>query len=147
MLTTQQGDFLSAGLRHLRDAEHLAEPGETQSLDQAWHLGGFAAECLRKSGLRAIDHPLGREFSHSFEKETELGWLLTTDPWAHRYELDGWAARCTALQRWTEQHRYDRTGGVDRSADVTDLLAFCRARADDLLFRLFADGHLPVEFR
>ena len=131
------------------DAEHLASPGEDQSLDQAWHLAGFAAECLRKSGLRAIGDTLGRELGHDFEGKVEdsLAWVLSIDHWAHRYALDGWSSTCGALSKWRAEHRYERTAGIDRSRELGELLRFCRARADDLLFRLFADGLVPAELR
>ncbi len=45
-------DFVSAALRHTRDAEHLVAHGEHASRDQAWHLAGFAHECARKSLIR-----------------------------------------------------------------------------------------------
>ena len=45
-------DLLSAAIRHVRDAELLASTaGPNRSLDQAFHLAGFAPECARKATL------------------------------------------------------------------------------------------------
>ena len=55
-------DLLSAALRHVRDAEHLATPNHSgHSPDQAYHLAGFGPECARKATLyhRLFDKPLG----------------------------------------------------------------------------------------
>jgi hypothetical protein len=48
-------DLLSAALRHVRDAEHLATPNHSgYSPDQAHHLAGFGPECAQKATLQAI---------------------------------------------------------------------------------------------
>jgi hypothetical protein len=58
--------LFSAALRHLRDAEHLADATTPHgSLDQAYHLAGFAPECGRKATIaadwmnKALGHDLG----------------------------------------------------------------------------------------
>jgi hypothetical protein len=152
MLGEKQRDRLSAGLRHLHDAEHLATDGEHRSLDQAWHLVGFALECLRKAGLSSIedDERIGKNLlGHDLGKKAEshLDWLIAIDARAHRYQLGRWSADCPDLVLWTPEARYERSGTVakQRSAALTGLLKFGRERASDLLARMYIDGVLPVE--
>lgn len=57
--------LLSAALRHLRDAEHLADASNLHgSLDQAYHLAGFGPDCrYQATGTypRSQTEPLLRE--------------------------------------------------------------------------------------
>lgn len=148
-LTDKQTDALSAGLRHLRDAEHLASAGEHASLDQAWHLIGFALECLRKAGLSSLDDKVGKVLGHDFDDDAEqhLDWLIAIDPCAHRYQLSRWSERCSALLGWRAEARYERSGTTarDRSEALENLRIFGQARASDLLVRMYADGVLALE--
>jgi len=139
--------FLSAGLRHMRDAEHLeqADPS-VRSLDQAYHLAGFAPECLRKATLtpRIFDLAIGHGVTARSEPALEMA--LAIDPVAQRYDLVGWAARYPAIHQWSEGCRYDQTG-TRSVADVRALLAEARELVDAISFALWADGHVPKAFR
>jgi hypothetical protein len=90
--------LLSAGLRHIRDAEHLRSTEVPQrSLDQAYHLAGFAPECVRKAALpsRTFDKAIGHGIGET--SDFALRFALAMDPTAHRYDLLDWATTHPAL--------------------------------------------------
>jgi hypothetical protein len=138
-------DFLSAALRHVRDAEHLALAGEGTSLDQSYHLAGFGPECARKATLskstydKAIGHGVGAS------SEVALRIALALDPGPHRYDLQGWGGRYPALAAWSENARYERSG-TRSSTDVEALVREAREIVDRLVIALWMDGVLPREF-
>lgn len=138
-------DLLSAALRHIRDAEHLADVSHANaSLDQAYHLVGFGPECARKSVLSksAFDKAIG----HSVEGGLEaLDVVLALDPSAHRYRISNWEIRYPALTKWTEQARYERTGSKS-FADAAEVIKEASAIVNSLVFALWADGRIPAEF-
>lgn len=140
-------DFASAALRHIRDAEHLIEPGAHASRDQAWHLAGFAHECARKALLQKgwIPRMLGHDFDDAVELIVEIA--IALDPRAGRLPVDGWAARYPAVKHWKPDHRYDRTGAADHAPErnLEELVAQGRAAVDTCLVALFLDGSLKIE--
>jgi hypothetical protein len=139
-------DFLSAALRHIRDAEHLAEPGDHASPDQAWHLAGFAHECARKALLRDSWVPklLGHDFDSSSERTVEIA--IALDPRASRFPVRDWANRYPAVAAWMPDHRYERTGtSRAKHRMVGDLVAQGRKAVDASVFALFLDGSLALE--
>lgn len=61
-LSPDAAAFVSAALRHIGDAEYLLAAGAGHgSPDQAFHLAGFAPECIRKGilALRWLDKAIG----------------------------------------------------------------------------------------
>ena len=138
-------ELLSAALRHVRDAEHLASAGTHESLDQAFHLAGFGPECARKAVLsaRTYDRAIGHGVTRASEKA--LQFALAADPAAHRYDLADWATHNPALAGWTEQSRYRGTGTHSVTA-VQPLLREARSIVDRITFALWADGRLPGGF-
>ena len=137
----KRADSISAALRHVRDAEHLASSGPHQSLDQAFHLAGFGPECARKACLseRWADKAVG----HGFGAETEhvLGVVLSLDVQAHRYHPESWNDRYPALDSWTEVSRYWPSGRADEAA-TTALVAAARSAVDEVVLALWSDGVL-----
>lgn len=140
-------DFVSAALRHTRDAEHLVTPGEHGSRDQAWHLAGFAHECARKSLIRESWVPklLGHDFAGADERVVEIA--IALDPRSGRLPVRDWAARYPAIRRWRPDHRYDRTGDSERDHQrlVDDLVAQARDAVDSCVVALLVEGRLDIE--
>ncbi len=141
-------DLLSAAIRHLRDAEFLASVAPPdRSLDQAFHLAGFAPECARKATLLrpTFDKAIGHGTTEA--SELSLEWALAHDPRAHRYRVDlvSWATRHPGLKSWNEGVRYERTGTRDL-AQVTALLTEVRAVVNSIVAELWADGVLDGHF-
>jgi hypothetical protein len=140
-------DFASAAVRHLRDAEHLAEAGAPCSPDQAWHLAGFAHECARKAYLHDgwIPKLLGHEFHSAGERILELAQAL--DPRASRFPVGAWAQRYPMITAWRPDHRYERTGATARNQerDLATLLVEARTAVDACIVALFLDGALAIE--
>jgi hypothetical protein len=101
--------LLSAALRHVRDAEHLAAPHANNSLDQAYHLAGFGPECARKALLeiRWLDKAIGHAFLGPSEGVIEMA--LALDPFARRYRTTEWGTVFPTLSNWTQNVRYDPT--------------------------------------
>lgn len=138
-------DLLSAALRHVRDAEHLVSVGPTTSVDQAYHLAGFAPECARKATLskrtydRAIGHGIGAA------SEVALQTAIAIDPGARRYDLEGWQARFPALANWSESARYERTG-QRAASEVAVVVAEAREIVDRIVLTLWMDGAIPQDF-
>jgi hypothetical protein len=141
---TQRNSLISAALRHLRDAEHLAEPGNFQSVDQALHLAGFGPECARKAclSLRWADKALGHELGPAGEATVELA--ISLDPAAQRYHARGWPSRFPLLQRWNPQCRYEATGTADEPL-TRQLLAEARQAVSETVLALWTDGQLSPE--
>src|SRR5262249_13082113 len=137
--------FLSAALRHLRDAEHLATFGPFASYDQAYHLAGFAPECARKATLASstFDKAIGHGVAST--SEMALALVLSIDLRGHRYDLTHWGARYPALAAWTEQVRYDPTG-THKQTKVLAVLSEARQIVDRIVFALWADGLVPETF-
>lgn len=138
--------FLSAALRHIRDAEHLADasnPG--RSLDQAYHLAGFGPECARKATLssRVFDKSLGHDFGLSSNQV--LDFATAVEPFAHCYSPYDWNRLYPALSRWSEGSRYKRTGTCQES-EVKALVSDARRAVDRVFFLLWADGRLAQEW-
>lgn len=107
-----RANLFSASLRHLLDAEHLLASGEHRSVDQAYHLAGFAPECARKGcfSLKAFDLALGHELSG--REEALLQFAAALDPAALRYRIGKWGEE-PALSAWSPQARYWPTGHCD----------------------------------
>jgi hypothetical protein len=140
-----ENTLLSAALRHLRDAEHLAEPaGAHLSLDQAYHLAGFGPECARKAAIAApwADKPLGHDLSDDAEAVLDLA--VAIEPAAARYALWGWEKEYTALAAWDPQCRYKRTGAHERAL-VEPLLREAQLAVAEIMAALWADGRLSIE--
>lgn len=112
MLAPDQIDLLSAALRHQTDAEALL----ASSADQAWHLAGYAAECVRKACLTI--EPFRKALSHEHGKDADalLDLVVPLDGRASRLPLQGWAPPGSKLADWKEIHRYDRRGRHSTSA-------------------------------
>lgn len=135
-------DFASAALRHIRDAEDLLD----SSVDQAWHLAGFAHECARKACLREgwIPKLLGHDFSEAGEQVVEVG--ISLDPRASRFPLRDWASRYSVIASWRPDHRYERTGTVRASErNVEALVEQGRTATNACIVALFLDGAIGVE--
>jgi hypothetical protein len=141
-------DLLSAAIRHIRDAELLASvAAPDRSLDQAFHLAGFAPECARKATLSrsTFDKAIGHGTTEA--SELSLEWALAHDPRSRRYRIDlaAWAARYPELAKWNEAVRYERTG-KRKSAEVTALLADARAIVGGIAAALWINGELDARF-
>jgi hypothetical protein len=140
-------DFVSAALRHIRDAEHLAASGEHTSLDQAWHLAGFAHECARKSLIRAgwVPRILGHDFTKADEHIVDIA--IALEPSSGRLPLPAWAARFPAVGRWRPDHRYERTGAVAaaQDRDIGALVSQAREGVDHSVAALFIEGTIQIE--
>lgn len=137
--------LLSAALRHLRDAEHLADPTTPHlSLDQAYHLAGFAPECARKAALAApwLNKPLGHELGD--DGEAILSLALALDPSVARYDLRGWELSYPSLARWRPDCRYVETNTYDAS-QVRSLLDDSWQVVTEIMAALWADGRLRLE--
>lgn len=146
MLDRRALEMLSAALRHVRTAEHLAHvAAPNRSSDQAFHLAGFGPECARKAGLprstydQAIGHGVGAA------SELALRFALAVDPVARRYDVEGWASRYPALSNWTERARYEPTGRRS-DQDAAAVIREAREIVDRLAFSLWADGQIPAGF-
>lgn len=140
-------DFASAALRHIRDAEHLLTSAGHISRDQAWHLAGFAHECARKACLENgwVPKVLGHDFSSA--SEAVLDFAIAFDPRAGRFPVRTWASRAPAVTAWHPNHRYERTGTIDRTAgrDVDALVKQGREAVEDCILALFLNGTLKGE--
>lgn len=138
---TRTIQLISAALRHLGDAEHLAGAGANQSLDQAFHLAGFAPECARKACLTEawLDKAIGHDLSTLSDELLEFA--LSLDAHAQRYQPMAWATRYPALAKWNPESRYKKSGSYLK-ANVDALLAAAKEATTDLLVLHFADGNL-----
>jgi hypothetical protein len=140
-------DFASAALRHIRDAEHLTVSEEHRSLDQAWHLAGFAHECARKACLDGdwVHRLLGHDFTPANEEVIDIA--IALDPRAGRYPVRDWPTRYTSIERWNPNHRYERTGTAELEGlrKIDALVSEGRRAVDECLLELFLDGRLDME--
>ncbi len=139
-LTKEQVSLISAALRHVRDAEALAEQTDRQSLDQAYHLAGYGPECARKAIL--ADRRFDKTIGHRFERDDVVVWAATLEVFALRYDVEGWGVRFPALQAWREDVRYEPTGKRD-AASVNALVTACREAVDAVVLNLWIDGRFP----
>ena len=144
-LTKRQQAMLSAALRHVRDADHLLESEQSQSLDQAFHLAGYGPECIRKALLAdaVFDKILGHRLGGDMEET--LATILMLELSAHRYEPRRWGSRWPALGTWKEQARYEPTGRRAQ-AEVRPLVKQAVEAVGTTLAALWADGRIPAGF-
>lgn len=134
-------NLVSAGLRHIRDAEALL----ATSPDQAWHLAGFGPECIRKATVTsewarlAIGHALsGRGLNELLEL------IAALDPLARRHGLRAAPVPAPPISQWRPVHRYEPTGRRLHAAALA-LAEACRREVDRRVAELFAAGVLPAE--
>ncbi len=134
-------DLASAALRHVRDADHLLEPGPHRSVDQALHLAGFGPECVRKAALtsgwsdRILGHELGPEAAERFDL------LIALDAHAGRAGVADFDRRFPALAGWRVERRYDPTGAADE-AEARAVVEQARAAVGQTFVTLWLDGRL-----
>ncbi len=145
MLEAKAQGMLSAALRHIRDAEHLLEAGPFQSVDQAYHLAGFAPECARKAAIPARTYDLAIGHGVGDASELALDYALSTNASAHRYDLKGWRAQYPQLARWKEIVRYEATG-TRPVPSVAAVVNEARKVVDQMTYALWADGLIPGAF-
>lgn len=136
-INNEQIALLSASVRHARSARFLLEPFP----DQAWHLAGFAFECVRKACL--VERWGDKSLGHLFEERGEelLSFLVALDSHAWRYSLHGWDIEHPLLLEWNPNDRYKATG----SCELAKAKAFteeAEVRVFSLLAELWADGRL-----
>lgn len=139
--------LISAALRHLRDSQHLAEVGPTESLDQAFHLVGFAPECARKSAIddATADKALGHELRDTSDPIFQF--LLAWDVDASRYDLSS-RTLPTMERHWRPDCRYSATGSAAVAPGRTMVQAMiCEAEVYVfcMLADLWADGKIRIE--
>ena len=140
----RRSHFMSAALRHLRDAEHLAGNHENRSLDQAWHLAGFGPECARKACFseRWADTAIGHDFGD--DSESVLDMLSNLDLHAYRRIPKRWARTFPTLQKWNVSSRYWPDGRADET-ETLNLLEEGRRAVDAVLLVLWVDGFVSRE--
>ena len=138
-------ELLSAALRHIQDAEHLADSSHRNaSPDQAYHLAGFGPECARKAclSIRYLDQAIGHQLGDG--AETALDFALAIEPTPSRYVPRGIGTSKPALASWSEQARYRATG--THAVGAALIVREARAVVDAVVFALWTDGCLPVDF-
>ncbi|MCP4502880.1 MAG: hypothetical protein GY822_23330 [Deltaproteobacteria bacterium] len=140
-LGIEQAEMLSAALRHIRDAEHLASIGEHRSEDQAWHLVGFGPECIRKACLQ--DNAVFQALGHGFDATSEeiLTYAISLDAHAARYQLENVTTTIPELLSWSPQARYKATG-VHTGEPVHSLVARAKELINRIHAELWADGRV-----
>ena len=113
-------------------------------MDQAFHLAGFAPECLRKAILATswVFKPLGHAIGDDADDIVEL--FAHLEPAVLRYELLGWESRFPELSRWRPEVRYEATGTRTEQQTMA-LVTEARSLTVDLLSALWADGRLGRE--
>ncbi len=133
--------LVSAALRHMRDAEHLAGAGDHRSLDQARHLAGYGPECARKACFaeRWADKAIGHRLDEIGDEVVEF--VVGLDIRANRYHVADWMRTYATLRDWTTAWRYDATGTAEQG-DVQRLLETARQAVDGLVYQLWLDGRL-----
>lgn len=137
--------LISAALRHVRDAEHLLEPGPHQSVEQALHLVGFGPECARKACLdeSLADKALGHDIKGAGDPVVDF--LLAIDPSASRYRIEDQHAEVPLhVEHWNVGVRYLMKGQADQ-ARVRALVEEARRFVDRCVTELWCDGALPSE--
>lgn len=137
----RRSDLISAALRHVRVAEHLAAEGADRALDEAFHIAGFGPECAQAACLS--EEWFARAIGHGFDaaQAESLRLLLYLDPRARRYLPADWSARYQELRTWTVQSRYLPTGTFDH-ARATAMTREAREVVDRVVASLWADGLL-----
>ncbi len=120
------------------------------SLDQAWHLAGFAHECARKAFIHTPRNSwVSKMLGHDFDSSGDLvmGVAVALDPRAGRFPVSEWAKRYPAIAAWHPNQRYDRTGAVQRVSHrrVAELVMQAREAVDACIVALFMDGALAIE--
>lgn len=145
MLDESAQGFLSAALRHVRDAEHLLAATVDRSVDQAYHLAGFGPECARKAAIpaRTYDQAIGHGVGRS--SELALDYVLSTNAAAHRYDLKDWLKSYPQLAAWNEISRYEATG-TRQVSEVAAVVEQARKIVDQMTYALWADGLIPGAF-
>ncbi len=113
-------------------------------MDQAFHLAGFAPECVRKAILASswVFKPLGHALGDDADLILDLFTLL--EPGVLRYNLSGWAARFPELSRWRPDVRYEATG-TRTEERARAIVSESRDLTIGLLAALWADGRLNQE--
>lgn len=135
--------FLSAALRHVRDAEHLFDPDNPgRSIDQSYHLLGYGPECARKATLsvRWFDRILGHRLGENANEILDI--IISLDQWAARYHPMDWASKFPHMAAWQETCRYEKTGTRD-AHDVGAAIVEARNIVDEIIGALWADGRVP----
>lgn len=153
-------NLISAALRHLHDAEHLAQPDQPfTSLDQAQHLAGFSAECARKALLdltmfppaltSSLDKLIGHDFGALAEEAIAIAQSL--NPALRDRPVLAWGQRHPALRSWHPDVRYHGTGTAARAEvgaqsgqrPVRDLLLpSARSLFEEAALTLWVEGRL-----
>jgi hypothetical protein len=145
-LDTRAIAFLSAALRHVRDAEYLVDTTHSgYSIDQAYHLAGYGPECARKAtlSLRWFDKIIGHQLGES--AENLLDFIVSLDPWSGRYNPTNWGPRFPALVEWRETCRYEKTGQRTQ-AETEVVVKEARKVVDELVLALWMDGKISGGF-
>lgn len=140
-----RAELVSAALRHVRDAEHLLEPGPHRSVEQALHLAGFGPECARKACVdeQLADKALGHEIKDA--TDAAVGMLLAIDPSASRYGIDVHNIELPLrAQHWSADCRYMATGTAE-DHHVAAVVKEARDFVDRCVADLWCDGSLPGE--
>ncbi len=134
-------DFISAAVRHVRDAELLLAK---QSRDQAWHLAGFSHECARKAYLEGswVAKTLGHDFTLGSELVLEVAEAL--DPRVSRYPVTNWVGQHPEIRDWLPKHRYERSGS-SKDRPVEALVSSARHAVDECMVSLLLDARLDME--
>ena len=137
----RRASFISAALRHTRDAEHLLASGPHRSLDQAFHLAGFGPECARKACLSEswADKTIATRSSVMEERRPAQVILDRATPWPDAWP-DSWDELREEHPVVTRlEHLRGQTVMLERRM-VEQLLARPAAHEDG-----FGDGSLVVE--
>jgi hypothetical protein len=137
--------LISAALRHVRDAEHLLDPGPHRSVEQALHLVGFGPECARKACVNEslADKALGHDIKGAGDPVVDF--LLAIDPSASRYRIEDQESEVPLrMQHWKIDARYMMTGQAEETL-VCGLVAEARQLVDRCVTELWSDGVLVVE--
>lgn len=140
-----RASLISAGLRHLRDAQEL----RSRSLDQSFHLAGYGPECIRKGCFNEniADKALGHDLTDA--TEPIVAFLAAYDPEAARYGVEDMMTSLPLLNQanWSPEVRYNKTGsvlmeiGTDRLDQILDE---ARRYVDERVTNLWADGAIAL---
>lgn len=151
--------LLSAALRHIRDAEHLAQT-DPPSPEQTEHLAGFAPECARKALLHLdafpskVEDAFGRALSHDFKEFADqvVDLIIALQPRLRHSNARGWSQRHPELIPWNPECRYHATGyakrvkgNLPRPVWRAQLLGKARVLTEEAAIELWLDGRLGVE--
>jgi HEPN domain-containing protein len=134
----EREDYGSAAIRHARDAALLLDSGR---VDNATYLAGYGVECglklLVQSGGGPLPKTLGHDLRSLTGKALELAALLS--PAMRRYRPDDEPEVRFAVERWSPDLRYQRTGGLDE-ATARRMLAAAQVCVDRIACALILDG-------